>query len=96
MDKRMHDRTGDNVMSPFRQLSSLALRILDKAPKSGPDTPVSTIVMEPGGARIITSSELQQSLRSACTKGGEPAPSGTVRVRSGQDQSDQALPWGCS
>ena len=90
MDKRMHDRTGDNVMSPFRQLSSLALRILDKTPKSGPDAPVSTIVMEPGGARIITSSELQQSLRSACTKGGgastfgySASEIGTRSIRSG-------------
>ena len=89
MDKRTHERTGDNVMCPVRRLSSLVLRILDHAPNSGPETPVSTI-LEPGGARIITSSELRRSLRSACSKGGgastfgySASEIGTKSIRSG-------------
>ncbi len=69
MDKRTHERTGDNVMCPVRRLSSLVLRVLESVPESGPESPVSTI-RKGEGARVITSSELRWGLRSACTKGG--------------------------
>ena len=57
-DKQTHERTGDNVMCPVRRLSSLVLRILEVVPKSGPETPVSTISVNEG-ARVITSNELR-------------------------------------
>jgi hypothetical protein len=89
LDKRTHERTGDNVMCPVRRLSSLVLRVLSSVPDSGPETPVSAF-QGADGARAIASSELRWSLRSACTKGGgantfgyNASEIGTRSIRSG-------------
>jgi hypothetical protein len=85
MDKRTHERTGDDVMCPVLRLASLVLRVLN----AGPETPVST-VLGTDGARVVTSNEQRRNPRSACTKGGgvstfgyNASEIGTRSIRSG-------------
>ena len=89
MDKRTQERTGDSVMCPVRRLASLVLRVLERVPNSGHETPVGTI-QTLKGTRIVSSSELRSSLRAACTKGGgastfgyTASEIGTRSIRSG-------------
>ena len=90
MDKRTQERTGDSVMCPVRRLASLVLRVLDRIPGAEQETPIGSIPQTAGGSRVITSSELRWSLRSACTKGGgsstfgyNASDIGTRSIRSG-------------
>ena len=90
MDKRTQERTGDSVMCPVRRLASLVLRVLDRVPGAEQETPIGSIQQTTGGTRVITSSELRWSLRSACTKGGgsstfgyDASDIGTRSIRSG-------------